>query len=114
MDECIFCKISHGEIISKKIYENCNFFSILDANPKVKGHSLVISKDHIENILSLPDNLSQDLLDCIKNTASKLMDEENVEGFNVLSNNFDVAGQIINHLHFHVLPRRKNDGVKLV
>ena len=108
--DCVFCKIAEGKIPSKKIYENNNFFSIPDANPAVEGHTLVISKQHFQNILDLPNILAPDLFDCIKKTALKLMDEKKAEGFNVVNNNFRVAGQIVNHIHFHILPRKKGDG----
>jgi len=109
MKECIFCKIAKGEIPSKRIYENDNFFSILDVNPRVNGHSLVISKKHFENILDMPSSLGPEFLDCIKHTAIKLIEENKFEGFNVLNNNFEVAGQIVKHFHFHIIPRKKND-----
>jgi histidine triad (HIT) family protein len=114
MTECIFCKISKGEIKSEKIYENYNFFSIPDANQKIEGHSLVISKKHFENILDLPSNLGADLLDCVKKTSAKIMKQTDAEGLNVVQNNFEVAGQVVNHLHFHLLPRKKGDSVPRV
>ena len=114
MDDCVFCKIAKGEISVEKIYENDNFFSIPDANPKVEGHSLIISKKHFETSLDLPDSLGQELLDCIKNTALKLMEKNNAMGFNVLSNNFEDAGQVVKHVHFHILPRKKDDNVKVI
>lgn len=112
-EECIFCKIATNGNSEEVIYENDNFFSIPDANPKLKGHSLVISKKHFENVLDLPPSTGQELLDCIKNTAVKILKKLNAEGFNVVNNNFPAAGQIINHVHFHILPRNKNDGFKL-
>ena len=113
MDECIFCKIAKGEIPVKKIYENDNFVSFPDANPQVKGHSLVISKKHFTTFLDLPNSLGQELLDCIKKTTMKLMKEIKAEGFNIVNNNFDAAGQLVKHIHFHIFPRRKSDGFKL-
>ena len=112
MKDCIFCKIATGKIPSKKIYENGNFFSIPDAKPAGKGHSLVISKKHFETSLDLPDSLAAELLDCVKKTSLKLMKEFDGEGFNVLNNNFESAGQVVNHIHFHILPRRKGDGLR--
>ena len=114
MEDCIFCKIVKGEISKEKIYENDNFFSFPDRNPLVDGHSLVISKKHFLNILAMPSTIGGDLLDCIKNTAIKIMKEKNVDGFNVINNNFESAGQIVNHVHFHIIPRKKDDGLKLV
>ncbi len=112
--DCVFCKISSGEIPSKKIYENNNFFSVPDANPMTKGHSLVISKGHFKTCLDIPVGLGQEAIDCIKNTAVKLMKENNAEGFNVVNNNFPSAGQIVEHVHFHIIPRKKGDKIKLV
>jgi histidine triad (HIT) family protein len=111
MEECVFCKISSGEISSDKIYENDNFFSISDANQKINGHSIVISKKHFETILDLPSSLGTELIDCIKNTSLKLIKEYKMEGFNVVQNNFESAGQVVKHIHFHILPRKKGGDV---
>lgn len=113
MKECIFCKIARGEIKNEFIYENDNFFSIKDIEPQVPGHSLVISKKHFETILDLPESLAPELFDAIKKTAIKLLQEENAEGFNIANNNFESAGQVVNHVHFHILPRKKKDGLSL-
>ena len=113
MDDCIFCKITNGNS-EKRIYENSNFFSVPDKNPIADGHSLVISKKHFENILDLQNSLGPELLDCIKNTALKLIKEKKAEGFNVIINNFACAGQVVNHAHFHIIPRKKDDGLRMV
>ena len=109
---CIFC-----EIISKNkrnfIYENDNFAAFLDVNPKVKGHTLIVTKKHFVNTFDMPESLGSELLDAIKNVAEKFLKEKDVGGFNILQNNFPVAGQIVMHSHFHLLPRRKNDGFNL-
>ena len=113
MIDCIFCKIAKGEVPAERIYENDNFFSVLDANPCTEGHSLIISKKHFETILDMPNSLAPELFDCIKKTALKLMNEKKAEGFNVVNNNFESAGQIVKHAHFHILPRKKGDGFKI-
>ena len=112
MENCIFCKIVKGEIPSEKIYENDNFFSIPDAKPIIEGHSLIISKKHFETTLDMPSSLGTELLDCIKRTSLKILERTKSEGFNVLNNNFESAGQIVKHVHFHILPRKKGDGLK--
>ncbi len=109
MEECVFCKIAKGEIPSKKIYENKNFFSVPDKSQKVPGHSLVISKKHFKTTLDMPSSLGQELLDCIKKTALELIETHKSEGFNVVNNNFPAAGQIVQHVHYHILPRKKGD-----
>jgi len=112
--DCIFCKIANGEISVKRIYENDNFFSIPDANQQIEGHSLIISKKHFWTILDLPSSLGAELIDCIKKTALKLIEEHKSEGFNLVQNNFEVAGQIVKHFHFHILPRKKGGKVPRV
>lgn len=111
-NDCIFCKISKGEIPSKKIYENTNFFSIRDIHPVTEGHALTISKEHFPTILDMPSNLGGDLIDCLKNTTTELIKEKQFPGFNILQNNFKTAGQLVDHLHFHIIPRREGDGLK--
>ena len=113
MENCIFCKISKGEISAERIYENDNFFSISDANPVVEGHSLVISRQHFENFLDMPSSLGPELLDCIKKTSTKLMEKYKAGGFNVVNNNFEPAGQIVKHVHFHIIPRKKGEKIDI-
>lgn len=112
--ECVFCKISKGEIPKERIYENDSFFSFLDIHPLTEGHSQVISKKHFSNILEMPNTLGAEFLDCVKNTALIVIKENNAEGFNLVSNTGDVAGQIVKHIHVHIIPRKKDDGVKIV
>lgn len=112
-EKCIFCDIAEGKIPAKKIYENGNFFSIPDAHPVAEGHSLIISKKHYKTVLDIMNSLGSELLDCIKNTSIELMKNTSAEGFNLVNNNYSAAGQIVNHVHFHIIPRWKNDGLKL-
>ncbi len=114
MSDCIFCKIASGEIPAKKIYENENFFSILDLNQDIKGHALIISKKHFTTLLEMPNSLGSELLNCIKTTSLKLMEEHKADGFNLISNNFESAGQIVKHVHFHILPRTKGDRLNII
>lgn len=111
VEDCAFCKLSNGEMNSKKIYENRNFFSIFDVNPKIEGHSLVISKKHFKTSLDVPSSLGQELLDCIKNTSLILIDKFKATGFNIVQNNFPDSGQTVDHVHFHIMPRKKGDKV---
>lgn len=113
MKDCIFCKLSLKEIPVKRIYENENFFSILDQNQEISGHALVISKKHFETCLDLPLEIGEDLLDCISKTASTIMEDFGASGFNVLNNNFESAGQEVKHVHFHIFPRKENDGARI-
>ncbi|MEK6878136.1 MAG: HIT domain-containing protein [Nanoarchaeota archaeon] len=112
--DCVFCKISKGEIKNKRIYENDNFFSVFDINPKTEGHCLIISKKHYENVLDMPETLGQELIDAIKKTVELLRKEHDFDGFNIINNNFEAAGQVVKHVHFHILLRKKNDGLEMI
>lgn len=112
--DCVFCKIAKGEIKATFIFESDNFFAMNDANPRTRGHALVIPKKHFVNMMDLPDTLGGELIDTIKSVASVLLNEKGVEGFNVFQNNFPAAGQAVMHAHFHILPRRKGDGIRLL
>ena len=76
----------------------------------------MISKKHFETSLDVPNSLGPELLDCIKSTALKLINKKQngSVGFNIINNNFEVAGQVVKHVHFHVLPREKDDGIRFI
>jgi histidine triad (HIT) family protein len=110
MGDCIFCKIVDGEIPSEKILETDNFIVIKDVNPKVEGHTLVIPKKHYSTLLDVPAPLLGEFLEAAKEASLKLIDETKAEGFNLVMNNYEVAGQVVDHAHIHILPRKKGDG----
>lgn len=113
-NSCIFCKISKGDINSERIYENNAFFSVYDLNQNIPGHALVISKEHYGDISEVPTDKGNELLDCINKTSQKIISKYSSEAFNVLGNNGRVSGQIINHFHVHILPRKESDGLKVI
>jgi len=108
---CTFCKIVRGEIPAEKISETKNFLAFLDVNPKTKGHFLIVPKEHYENLLELPEALGNELLEFIKKTAKEQLKKVDAEGFNLVLNNHEVAGQVVKHVHFHIIPRKKSDNV---
>ena len=108
--ECIFCKIARGEVLKEKfLYENDDFVVFPDANPKVPGHTLVVPKKHCVNLMDMPETLGSEMMDAIKN-AFEIRAKEGADGFNLVSNNFPSAGQLVMHAHLHILPRKKGDG----
>jgi len=111
-NECIFCKIVNGEAPSTKVYEDDNFIGILDINQVAEGKTLLIPKKHYKTLLDMPNSLGNEMLEGVKKIALKLIDEGKAEGFNLLMNNFGVAGQVVPHAHIHILPRKKGDGLK--
>lgn len=111
-DECIFCKIARGEVKSKFVAESENFFAIRDAHPKVDGHSLVIPKRHFVTLLDIDDKLGNELIGIIKWVSGELLDKKLGDGFNVIMNNLECAGQVVMHAHVHVIPRKEGDGLR--
>ena len=109
-EECVFCKIARKEIPVDVVYENDNFVCFPDANPRVEGHCLIVPKKHFVNVLDLPGSLGSELLDAIKNVG-ELKLKEGFEGFNVVMNNLEPAGQVVMHAHLHVLPGKEGDGI---
>lgn len=112
MKECIFCKIIRGEIHSQKIWEDENFLAVLDVFPVGEGHTLLIPKKHFSNLLDVEKNYSEKYVDALKKVGTKLMKKYDSSGFNIVLNNGADAGQVINHVHFHLLPRKKGDDKK--
>ena len=88
------------------------FFPIPDANQKVEGHSLVISKKHFNNFLELDSEISLNYVNALQETAKILMKKYNSKGFNIVLNNGKVAGQVVGHVHFHILPRKEGDNLR--
>src|SRR3989338_2887656 len=111
-EECIFCRIARKEIKQEIIEETENFLAFPDANQRTKGHTLIVPKRHFVNLLDMPASLGNELLDVIKKVAEKRL-RGGAEGFNIVVNNFPVAGQVVMHAHIHVLPRYKRDDFKV-
>ena len=109
---CIFCKIIKNQIPSFKIYEDNHVVAFLDISQTTKGHTLVIPKEHSENILDIEDNeIDKALLGSIRIISNKLRKSLECKGFNIVSNIDEKAGQTIFHTHIHIIPRYgQNDG----
>ena len=105
MNNCIFCKIAAGEIPSFKVYEDDLVLAYLDINPFAKGHTLVIPKKHSEGLLDTDDETLAAVIRRVKKVAAHLKEKLGADGFNILQNNGEAAGQTVKHLHFHIVPR---------
>lgn len=109
--ECLFCKIIRGEISSKKVYEDEETMAILDINPASEGHMLVMPKKHSETIFDVKDDDLKAAIATVKKMCDAIKETLSPDGINVLQNNGQQAGQIISHIHFHVVPRYKTDKI---
>src|SRR3989338_8261245 len=110
--DCIFCKIVKGEIPSALIYEDDKTVSFLDIAPANKGHALVVTKEHYETLLDIPDGTLGHLVNVAKKIARAMYSALGNEGFNLIMNNKSAAGQVVPHAHVHIIPRFSGDGVR--
>ncbi len=113
MSDCLFCKIIKNEIPAQIVYEDAGVLAFLGINPNNPGHTLVISKNHCENLLDARGEDLRTLISVIPKIAKAICDSLDYEGFNLNVNNGAVAGQVVNHLHFHIIPRKAGDGHEL-
>lgn len=109
---CIFCKIIAGEIPSYKVFENEHVFAFLDIHPNNPGHTLVIPKQHFENLLETPPGILHHITDAVQAIAPQVMDVVGAHGFNMVVNTGAVSGQVVMHMHTHIIPRFDNDGLR--
>ncbi len=126
MENCVFCKIVAGvlsghdsspirddptgpgesEISSDVVFESGDFIVIRDVNPKVKGHMLVIPKRHVGSFMELESEMYKEFLGTVRDVVK----QEGLKDFNLVVNEGSVAGQVVDHLHLHILPRVEGDG----
>lgn len=112
MEDCIFCKIIKGEIPCTKLYENEKVISFLDIAPVNKGHALVLSKEHHETLLDMPDDLLAEVAKAVKKVSKAVKEGTGCGGISVFQNNYKVSGQLVPHYHAHIIPRFETDGLK--
>jgi len=110
---CIFCKIVNGDIPSYKVYEDSTFLAFLDISQATIGHTLVIPKEHYNNIFDLDENTSNNIFNLVVILAKKLKEVLNIQDINILNNNGPLAGQTVNHFHIHLIPRYINDNLEI-
>ena len=113
MENCIFCKIANGEIPSATLYEDEDFRVILDLGPASKGHALILPKAHAADIYELPDETAGKAMILAKKMATAMTAALKCDGFNIVQNNGECAGQTVFHFHMHLIPRYKGDEVGL-
>ena len=102
---CIFCKIANGDIPTNSIYEDDDFRVILDASPATKGHSLIIPKEHYKDMYEIDEKVAAKAMSLAKKLTVHMTDKLGCDGFNILQNNNEAAGQTVFHFHMHLIPR---------
>ena len=111
-NDCIFCAIAAGEIPCFKVYEDDVVLAYLDINPCTQGHTLVIPKAHSAGLLDTPPDALKEIVARVQKVAAHVKEVLGCDGFNILQNNGEAAGQSVFHLHFHIVQRYK-DGPSL-
>lgn len=113
-DDCIFCKLANGIIPTNSFYEDDDFKVILDMGPATKGHALILPKEHADNLFELDDETAGKAMVLAKKLGKRMMDRLNSDGFNVVQNNGEAAGQTVMHYHLHLIPRYKDDNQSIL
>ncbi len=108
--ECIFCAIIAGKIPAVKVYEDGDHLGFLDINPRNPGHTLVITKRHYEVILDMTEKDAGKLFEVVKRLSVSVKNGTQADGISILQNNYRAGGQVVPHVHFHVIPRFNSEG----
>jgi histidine triad (HIT) family protein len=109
--DCVFCKIAAGALPSCRVYEDADTLAFLDIGPVAKGHTLVVPRLHCDPLTEAPDGTLQKLIVVVKQVVRAQLAGLGADGVNVTQANGRVAGQIVPHVHFHVIPRFARDGM---
>lgn len=110
MNDCVFCKIIKGELPSYKIYEDEYAYAFLDRSQDIYGHTLVIPKKHFVNVLDCDGEYLAHVMNAVKIVSNHYVNNCGFGGVNVLNASGKAAEQSVFHLHFHILPRKQDDG----
>lgn len=110
--DCLFCKIVAGEIPSHKVYEDDATLAFLDISPVNAGHTLVVPKRHSQNIFDIESADWSNVCEAVRKVAILLEHGLKADGVNLMMNNREHAGQLIDHSHMHVIPRFRGDGLR--
>lgn len=110
-DNCVFCKIVAGQIPCHRVFEDGDAIAFLDIAPLSDGHTLVVPKVHAKRLEELPPNVVGAVTASLGRVASGVLRAVGAAGYNVLQNNGAAAGQAVDHVHFHIIPRSAGDGL---
>lgn len=112
-EECIFCRIIKGEIPSEMVFRNRNVVAFMDLYPTNPGHVLVVAREHSTGIIDAKEGVLAEMMAASKKIAKAVMKAAGSDGFNLHINNGRAAGQVVPHVHFHIIPRHEGDGLVL-
>lgn len=110
-DQCVFCMIAQDQLPSLKVFEDQDILAFLDVSPLADGHLLIIPKQHFIHLDKMPADLVGALCRQLPRLAAAVVAATGAQGYNVLQNNSRCAGQVVQHVHFHIIPRVQDDGL---
>jgi histidine triad (HIT) family protein len=110
-DDCIFCRITSRRSPALIVYESTHFICFFPIKPDVYGHILIVSRNHYPDLEHSPPDIGSDLFATVRTLFDRCRKRIQATGFNLLAANGTSAGQSVDHLHFHFLPRLDNDGL---
>lgn len=108
--DCLFCRIIEKEVPAAEVYEDDHVLAVLDVHPRAPGHTLVLPKVHAESLLNLPEEEIAPVFRAVRAVTEKLGRTLSPDGFTIGINHGKTAGQEVEHLHIHIIPRWLNDG----
>ena len=111
MEDCIFCKIASGDVQGLRVYEDDQTLAFMDIAKDVDGHILVIPKKHYKKILDCDFETLSAVAHTVKTVSNHLTENCDYEGVNLLNANDESAGQSVQHLHIHIIPRKRGNGI---
>ena len=110
MQDCIFCQVARGDSPSWKVYENESVYAFLDINPATRYHTLIIPKNHYQDIFDIPEDELKEVIAVVRKLARWYKEKLGFEHIQIISNTGAEAQQTVFHIHFHIVPRSKGDG----
>lgn len=111
MSECVFCRIAQGQLPAQRVFENDHCLAFLDIAPLAEGHLLVIPRRHYHCLHDVPPDEAAEIARALPRLGRALLAVTGAAGYNLLQNNGRVAGQVVEHVHFHLIPRQEGDGL---
>ena len=108
--DCLFCKIVRGEIPAQKVYEDASSFAFLDIHPLADGHTMIIPKAHYERLEDMPVAEAGKIFETVRRVTEAVQRALNAPATTIGINNGKAAGQVVPHLHIHIVPRSPGDG----
>ncbi len=112
--DCLFCKITKKEISAEVVYEDDNALAVLDIHPKAPGHTMILPKIHSDNLLDLPNEKIGPVFQAVKTVTEMIKKSLKPDAFTIGINNGRYSGQLVDHLHIHIIPRWQGDGGKSI